>query len=187
VIALSAHLPATLLLGVRIAVRRPRRLLLSVFSVAVTTSGLVAVLILHATSATWSLGSQVAQATTIVSVMLIVLAAVNAIFIAWTTSLEARHPAALARALGATPEQVTTGLSVAFLPSALIGALLGIPGGIGIYDAAKSGAGATAFPPVLWLVAMVVLTLLVIAVLTAIPTRIGARRPVAEVLQAEAA
>jgi hypothetical protein len=34
---------------------------------------------------------------------------------------------------------------------------------------------------------MVVLTLLVIAVLTAIPTRIGARRPVAEVLQAEAA
>ena len=117
VIGLSAHLPATLLLGVRIAVRRPRRLLLSVFSVAVTTSGLVAVLILHATSATWSLGPQVARATTIVSVMLIVLAAVNAVFIAWTTALEARHPAALARALGATPEQVTTGLSVAFLAS----------------------------------------------------------------------
>jgi putative ABC transport system permease protein len=187
VISLSAHLPATLLLGVRIAVRRPRRLLLSVFSVAITTSGLVAVLILHATSATWSLGSQVAQATTIVSVMLIVLAAVNAIFIAWTTALEARHPAALARALGATPEQITTGLSVAFLPSALLGALLGIPGGIGIYDVAKSGGGATTVPSALWLVAMVILTLFVIAVLTAIPTRMGARRPVAEVLQAEMA
>jgi len=43
---------ATLLLGARLVVRRPRRLLLSVFSVAVTTSGLVAVLIIHARSAT---------------------------------------------------------------------------------------------------------------------------------------
>jgi putative ABC transport system permease protein len=129
----------------------------------------------------------VGQATTIISVMLIVLAAVNAVFIAWTTALEVRHPAALARALGATPEQITTGLSVAFLPPALLGALLGIPGGIGIYDAARNGGGATTLPSALWLVAIVVLTLLVIAVLTAIPTRIGARRPAAEVLQAETA
>jgi len=187
VISLSGHLPAPLLLGARLVVRRPRRLLLSTFSVAVTTSGLVAVLIIHATSATWSLGPQVIQATTIISVMLIVLAAINAVFIAWTTALEARHPAALARALGATPEQITTGLSVAFLPPALLGALLGIPGGIGIYDGTRSGGGTTTLPSALWLVAMVLMTLLVIAVLTAIPTRIGARRPVAEVLQAEAA
>ena len=187
VINLSAHLPAPLLLGARLVVRRPRRLLLSVFSVAVTTSGLVAVLIIHARSATWSLGPQVIQATTIISVMLIVLAAVNAVFIAWTTALEARHPAVLARALGATPEQITTGLSVAFLPPALLGALLGIPGGIAIYDGARSGGGTTTLPSALWLVAMVILTLLVIAGLTAVPTRIGARRPVAEVLQAETA
>ena len=141
VISLSAHLPAALLLGARLAVRRPRRLLLSVFSVAVTASGLVAVLILHATSATWSLGPRVTKATTIISVMLVVLAAVNAVFIAWTTALETRHPAALARALGATPEQITTGLSVAFLRPALLGALLGIPGGIAIYDGARVAAG----------------------------------------------
>jgi hypothetical protein len=91
VIRLSAHLPATLLVGARLAVRRPRRLVLSVFSVAVTASGLVAVLILHASSAGWSLGPRVTQATTIVSVMLAVLAAVNAVFIAWTTVIEARH------------------------------------------------------------------------------------------------
>lgn len=187
VIRLSAHLPGTLLFGVRLAFRRPRRLLLSVFSVAVTTSGVVAVLILHATSATWSLGLQVTRATTVISVMLIVLAAVNAIFIAWTTALEARHPAALARALGATPEQVTIGLSVAFLPSALLGALLGIPGGIAIYEVAKSGGEATTLPSALWLLVMVVVTVLVITLLTAIPTRMGARRSVAEVLQAEAA
>jgi putative ABC transport system permease protein len=51
------------------------------------------------TASSWSLGPRVTQA-----VMLVVLAAVNAVFIAWTTVLEARHPAALARALGATPE-----------------------------------------------------------------------------------
>jgi ABC-type lipoprotein release transport system permease subunit len=186
VIRLSAHLPTPLLLGVRLAVRRPRRLLLSVFSVAITASGLVAVLVLHATAAGWSLGPQLARATTIVSVMLVVLAAVNAVFIGWTTALEARHPAALARALGATPKQITTGLSAAQLLPALVGALLGIPGGIGIYDAAKNG-GATTIPPALWLVVMVVVTLLAVAVLTAVPASVGARRPVAEVLQAEAA
>jgi putative ABC transport system permease protein len=187
VIRLSAHLPAPLLLGVRLAARRPRRLVLSVFSVAVTTTGLVLVTILRATKASWSLGPEVTQATTIISVMLVVLAAVNAVFIAWTTALEARHPAALARALGATPEQITTGLSVAQLLPAFIGALLGILGGIGIYQAARSGPGSATLPSALWLAAMVVITLLAIAVLTAVPTRLGARRPVAEVLKAETA
>jgi putative ABC transport system permease protein len=130
------------------------------------------VLILHATSAGWSLGPEATQATTLVSVMLVILAAVNPMFIAWTTALGARHPAALARALGATPEQITTGRSVAHLLPALLGALLGIPRGIGIYDAAKNG-GATNIPSALWLGATVGVTLFVIAVLTAIPTRIG--------------
>ncbi|HEY5989112.1 MAG TPA: hypothetical protein VIV12_22435 [Streptosporangiaceae bacterium] len=88
---------------------------------------------------------------------------------------------------GATPAQITTGLSVAQLLPALAGALLGIPGGIGIYDAAKNGPGATTIPPALWLAVMVVVTLLAVAVPTAIPARIGARRSAAEVLQAESA
>jgi len=186
VIRLSAHLPAPLLLGVRLAVRRPRRLLLSVFSVAVTASGLVAVLILHESAGAF-LGSRVAQATTIISVALVILAAVNAVFIAWATALDARHSAALARALGATPAQITTGLSVAQLFPALAGALLGIAGGIGITAITAKNGGTTTIPPVLWLAVMVVVTLLAVALLTAIPARIGARRPVAEVLQAEAA
>jgi ABC-type lipoprotein release transport system permease subunit len=186
VIQLSAKLPAPLLLGVRLAARRPRRLVLSVFSVAVTTSGLVTVLIIHARASNWSLGPQVMRVTAIISVMLIALAAVNAVFIAWTTALDARHSAALARALGATSQQVTTGLTTAQLLPALVGVLLGIPGGIAIYNN-PSHTGATALPPAFWTVAIIVLTLLAIAVLTAVPTRIGARRPVAEPLQAEAA
>ncbi len=185
-IAVSAKLPAPLLLGFRLAARRPRRLVLSIFSVAVTTSGLVTVLIIHATGSNWSLGPQVMRVTTVISVMLIVLAAVNAIFIAWTTALDARHSAALARALGATGQQITTGLTTAQLLPALVGVLLGIPGGIAIYNN-PNHTGATALPPAIWTVATIVLTLFTIAVLTAVPTRIGARRPVADVLQAEAA
>ena len=76
------------------------------------------------------------QVTTVLSVMLIILAAVNAILIAWATTLDTRHSSALARALGATPTQIALGISVA-------------------------------------------------QILTAIPARIGARQPVAEILQAE--
>jgi putative ABC transport system permease protein len=64
--------------------------------------------------------------------------------------------------------------------------LLGIPGGIAIYNN-PNHTGATALPPALWTVATIVLTLLAIAALTAVPTRISARRAVADVLQAEAA
>ncbi len=186
IIRLSGHLPAPLLFGVRLTARRPRRLLLGVFSIAITTSGLVLVLIFRATAGDF-LGARVGQATTIISVMLVVLAAVNAVVIAWTTALEIRHSAALARALGATPRQITAGLAVAQLLPALFGALLGIAGGIGFYYAAKSGPGATALPSPLSLAALVAVTLLAAGVLTAVPTRIGAGHAVADVLQAELA
>lgn len=182
-IALSAHLPAPLLLGVRLAVRRSGRLWLSVFSVALTMSGLVAVLILHRTVG-GVLGPVVSQATTIVSLMLVALAAVNAIFIAWTTALEAPHPAAVARALGVTPRQSAAGLSVALLLPAVFGALLGILGGIGLHHIAKE-AGPTPVPPLLVLAATAIVLLLVLAMLTAVPVTLDARRSVAEVLRSE--
>jgi putative ABC transport system permease protein len=112
VVAISAHLPATLLLGIRIAARRPRRLVLSTLSVAVTASGIVAVLIVRATGADQGFitpddpqSLRLDQVTSVISVMLIILAAVNAIFIAWAMALDARHSSGLARALGATPRR----------------------------------------------------------------------------------
>jgi putative ABC transport system permease protein len=66
----------------------------------------------------------------VITITLVALAAVNAIFVTWATALDARHSAALARALGATPQQVSAGLSAALMLPALAGALLGIPGGI---------------------------------------------------------
>jgi hypothetical protein len=186
VVRLSAHLPAPLLLGMRLAVRRPRRLLLTVFSTAITASTLVAVLIGHATLGGF-LGAREEQALTVLLVMLVLLAAVNVVFVAWATVLDARRSAALARALGATPGQISFGLSVAQLGPAVAGALLGILGGIGLYEAPNNGAGPAMVVPVLWVGLVVAGTMLAVTVLTAIPARIAARRSAAGVLQAETA
>ena len=62
--------------------------------------------------------------------------------------------------------------------------MLGIPGGVLIYEAPKHS-GSTTIPSALSLAAMVVVTVLVIAALTAVPVGIGARRSVAEVLESE--
>jgi putative ABC transport system permease protein len=81
---------------------------------------------------------------------LVFLAAVNATLITWTTVLDNRHATAVARALGATPQQVSSSL-----------------------------------PPFWQFAAVVVVAVVVIALLTAIPARVGGRRPVAEILQSE--
>jgi ABC-type lipoprotein release transport system permease subunit len=193
-VAISARLPVPLLLGMRLAARRPRRLVLSALSVAVTASGIVAVLIVHQTANSQQgffapnnpQNLRLDQVTSVISVMLIVLAVVNAILIAWAMAMDARHSSALARALGASPRQAGSALAVAQVFPALAGALLGIPGGVGLYDVAKHG-GSTVVPPVWWLVAVVLGTVVVVAMLTVIPARIGGRRSVAEILQAETA
>jgi putative ABC transport system permease protein len=66
----------------------------------------------------------------------------------------------------------------------LLAACLGIPLGLALYDAA-GGDVHQASPPALTLLAVIPGTLIVVAVLTAIPARIGARRPVAGVLRSE--
>lgn len=194
VAALSRWLPAPLLLGVRLAARRPRRLLLAAASSAVTVATVVAV------QAFWQGNSvsgvpgrltnpvvtAVSRILVVVTVVLIILAAVNAVFMAWTTVLETRRSCALARAFGATPEQITAGLSAAQVLPAAIGALLGVPAGIGFYHLARHGDTGVS-PSVFSLVATLVATLMVIAVLTAIPARLGARRSAIQVLQSDGA
>ncbi len=193
---LSARLPVPLLLAVRVAARRPRRAVLNVLSIAVTVSGVVAVAIAHARlSGSHLVGSsgldnprtdRANEVLLVITVMLIALAAVNAVFITRATAQDSRHLSAVTRALGATPDQITAGLSLAQVLPALAGALLGIPGGIGLYASVKHG-GAMAYPSIGWLIAVVIGTLVVVAGLTAVPARVAARRPVAEILQAESA
>ena len=184
-----------LLFGMRLAARRPRRALLSAASIAVTVTGIVAVLAFHARAGEKNYGGSSGlanpvairdeQMLLVITVMLLTLAALNAIFTAWATTLDARHASALARALGASPRQVSAGLATAQLLPALPGALLGVPLGIGLFATANKG-GVITVPPVSWLAATVLGTLLVVAGLTTIPARIGARRPAGEILQSEA-
>ena len=190
-IAISARLPVPLLLGLRIAARRPRRVVLATASIAITVSGIVAVLAAHAdlldgaTAPDPSGADRFNQVLLVITITLVALAAVNAIFITWATALDARHSSALSRALGATPQQVIAGLSAAQVLPALAGAILGIPGGIGLITAVDPDA--STLPPLWQLLSVVPGTVLVVATLTAIPARIGARRPAAEVLRSELA
>jgi putative ABC transport system permease protein len=189
-IAISARLPVPLLLGLRVAARRPRRVVLGVISIAITVSGIVAALAAHgqfnADRGSSIQDDRLDQVLLVITITLVALAAVNAIFITWATALDAKHSSALARALGATPHQVSTGLSAAQVLPALAGAVLGIPGGLALVAALNSGEESA--NPALWqLLAVVPVTVLVVAVLTTIPARLGARRPAAEILQSELA
>jgi ABC-type lipoprotein release transport system permease subunit len=190
-IGISARLPVPLLLGLRVAARRPRRAVLATASIAITVSGVVSVLSARADvndSVTAALdparADRFKQVLLVITVTLLALAAVNAIFITWATALDARHSSALARALGATPRQVTAGLSAAQVLPALAGAVLGIPGGIALIQAVDED---PVIAPLWQLLAVVPGTVLVIAALTAIPARLSARRPIAEILAAERA
>jgi ABC-type lipoprotein release transport system permease subunit len=197
-VAISARLPVPLLLALRVAARRPRRVVLSVVSTAITVSGIFIALVLDAFLTGQPLASgyddaQVAllrQVLLLVMAILLTLAAVNAIVITWTTVLDNRRSSALARALGATPREVSAGLAAAQVLPALVGAALGaFLGGYALFagiNAITGGDSDRATLPSLWQrLAVVLATGLVVAALTAVPARLGARRPVSETLQAE--
>ena len=195
-IAISRRLPVTLLLGLRLVARRPRRALLSAISVLITTTTLVAALTVKAhqfqqlnpglSSLPDPRTAAVNEVLAAITGVLVVLAAINAIFIAWTTAADARRTLAIARALGATRDQISAGIIAAALLPALPASILGIPAGITLVHAVGHGTRQT-MPPTLWLVAAVAGSLVVIALLTLIPARLSARRPIAGILQAELA
>jgi putative ABC transport system permease protein len=194
-IRLSRRLPAPLLVGLRVIARRPRRAVLTAASIAVTVTGLVAVLTFHATAdaqlnvVSTGVGDPVVdrdeQMLVVLTVALVALAVLNAIVTAWATVLETRRSSALTRALGASPRQLTSGLVAAQLLPTLPGAVLGIPLGIGLFALANGGgAQVMTIPPAWWLAVAVLGTMLAVAALTAFPARIGARQPIAPVLTA---
>jgi ABC-type lipoprotein release transport system permease subunit len=130
----------------------------------------------------WERGMDVLLVFTIA---LVLLALVNAVLVTWATVQDARHASAIERALGPHPNQVGWALVVAQLLPAVPGAILGVPVGVGLYDAV--GRHGSTVPSAPALLGVLVVTLLVVAVLTSIPARIGARTSVAEILQSELA
>ena len=196
-VLLSAWLPTPLLLGLRLMARRPRRTFLTAAGFLVTASAIVAVLVFHATvTTTTGPGlehqpgpmdpghARVAAVLLVVTIVLVMLAAANAVFTTWATVLDGRRFWAIARSLGATARQTVAGLSAAQVLPALTGTLLGIPAGETLYAAVQNG-GAQASPRAWWLLALVGGVILATVALTAVTAQAGARRPVAEVLTQE--
>nr|WP_055502189.1 ABC transporter permease [Nonomuraea pusilla] len=194
--ALSALLPTPLLLGLRLTARRPGRAVLQACSSATSVIAIAALLTLHAqpergygldgSSVLPNLRGEHDRGLMLaVTILLIALAVVNTVTLTWTTAMEARANMAVARTLGATPAQITAGLSAAQLLPGLPGALIGIPLGIGLLS--LFAAPNAADPPSAWLLGAALATVLVTAALTALPARLAARRPVAQALSAETA
>ena len=95
---------------------------------------------------------------------------------------DSQRPSALARALGATPGQITTATACAQVGPSVIASLAGIPAGLILY-AAASGNPIRASIPITALLLLIPITMLAVATLATIPAYIGAQRPVATVLR----
>ena len=192
-ISLSTRLPIPLLLGLRLAARRPRRATLAAFSIAVTVTTLTAVVTVHSHQELMTIAGfssidnprtdRINHSLLLVSITLLMLAAINALFITWSTAIDAQQPLTVARALGATPRQITLGLSAAQIIPALPATIIGIPAGIALVAALSHGDPITV--PVAWLVAVFLGTLLTVAALSSIPASLNAHQPVAEILKAD--
>ncbi|TDD87955.1 ABC transporter permease [Actinomadura darangshiensis] len=189
----SALLPTSLLLGLRLIARRPGRAVLHGCNIATTLIVVSAMLMIHAQPVKGYPGSpmathaQTAQARHLllaVTAAVIALAIVNTVTITWAFAQEARPTMAIARTLGATPGQITAGLSAAQLLPALPSVIVGVPLGVQVF--LLFNRGDAAMPPGWWLIAAGVASLLATAALTALPARAAARRSVAQTLSAEA-
>ncbi|MBO2457698.1 ABC transporter permease [Actinomadura violacea] len=190
---LSALLPTPLLLALRLIARRPGRAVLHAWSIAVMMIGATALLMARVqTDFDYGLGSshlgnvqreQGHNVLLAVTAALAALAAVNIVTITWTTALEARPVMAIARTLGATPGQITAGLSAAQLLPTVPGAVLGVP--LGLFLVLSLSPQNTVVPPTWWLFIPVLVAPLATAALTAVPARLAARRSVARTLSVE--
>jgi len=196
VITFSARLPFPLLFGLRLAGRRPRRTALTIASMTFAVAWVLVAITLrhqinfinHATAITppdeYHPTNPLTQVITVVSVALVITAAITTVFTTWTTVMDARRPSALARAFGATPRQIAAGLTVSQLVCGLAAACLGIPAGLLLY-ATVGGRLGPAAPRTLSVLAVIPGTMIAVALLTALPSLHGARRSIAATLRAD--
>jgi putative ABC transport system permease protein len=188
-VTLSAGLPAPMLLGVRLSGRRPRRAVLTALSVAVAVCGAVVVLYAQAGiradggGANGPANPQVAQldaVTTALTLLLAAMVAVNLVFVSRAGAVDAQRVLAVARTLGISPAEAAVSLGVAQIVPAVAGLAVGWGCGVVLFHALSSH---PVSPPPAQLVALAVGMVTAIVLLTAVPGRVEARRPVAETLR----
>jgi putative ABC transport system permease protein len=191
--AVTAYLPTSLLLGIRLLARRPGRAALACAGTAATTIMVTAVLTFHAdldaAPAFKRFGpievrtDQTGQVLLAITLALVALSALNTVLLGWSTAVQARRALTITRTLGATPGQVVTALCVAQLLPAVPAVAAGIPAGLGLYWFF----GTQVTPPAAWLLTAALATLLAVGALTALPAWAHTRKPAGRVLNAEPA
>ena len=188
--ALTAHLPTSLLVGVRLLARRPGRAALTAVgtaAISVTVSALLAfrTTVAHGTStgltdpAMAAVNTRIGQVALGVTVALAALSTLNTVFVGWSSAVQARRALAVTRTLGATPGQVVTALCTAQLLPAVLAVLAGIPGGIALYAFFNPKFVA---PAASWQLLAALGVLLAVGVLTALPAWAHTRRPAGRAL-----
>ncbi|MEU6431023.1 FtsX-like permease family protein [Microbispora sp. NPDC046973] len=190
--AVTAYLPTSLLLGVRLLARRPGRAVLASAGTAATTVMVTALLTFHAeldaTPAFKRFGpievrtDQTGQVLLAVTFALVALSTLNTVLLSWGTAVQARRALTITRTLGATPGQVVAAHCVTQLLPAVPGVAAGIPAGLGLYWLFAT----PITPPESWLLTAALAILLAIAVLTALPAWAHTREPAGRVLTLEA-
>jgi putative ABC transport system permease protein len=189
--AMTAYLPTSLLLGVRLLARRPGRAALASAGTAATTIMVTAVLTWHtelnAAPDFVRFGpievrtDQTGQVLLAVTLALGALSTLNTVLLGWSTAVQARRALTIARALGATPGQAVSALCVAQLLSAVPGLAAGIPAGLGLYWLF----GDTVTPPASWLLTTALVILTAVGALTALPAWVHTRHPAGRALNTE--
>ncbi|WP_034263631.1 ABC transporter permease [Actinospica robiniae] len=191
--AVTAFLPTSLLLGIRLLAGRPGRAALTCAGTAATTVMVTALLTYHADQdnapAAVRFGpiqvrnDQTDRVLLAVTLMLVALSALNTVLLGWSSAIQARSTLTIARTLGATPGQTVSALCVAQLLPAIPAVTAGIPAGLGLYRLF----GDSVTPPPAWLLTAGLVILAAVGALTALPTWLHTRSPAGRVLDAEPA
>ncbi|QRP50238.1 hypothetical protein I6J71_22615 [Amycolatopsis sp. FDAARGOS 1241] len=176
---LTAYLPTSLLVGVRLLARRPGRAVLTAIGTATIGVTVAALLAYRATPgpdspALTAVHGRADQVLVGVTLALVALSGVNSVFVGWSTAVQARRALAVTRTLGATPGQVVIALCTAQLLPVLPAVVVGMPAGTGLYSFFHPK---MVLPPGSWLLGAGLAVVLAVCALTAVPAWVHTRRP----------
>jgi ABC-type lipoprotein release transport system permease subunit len=189
-------LPLPMMLGMRDLLARRKRAIWLMFAIAVTSAAMVATLSIQAALDARPSG-EVSDVPAELPALIFTLDAVLAVMtlsalvaVALLSVRERIRDFGVLRAIGLTPNQVTSSLVSVHSAIALIASLISIPVGLGLYLAIYHLAGGDSdtnvvFAPWWWLIAVPITIPFATAVASSLPARLAAQIPAADAVRYE--
>jgi putative ABC transport system permease protein len=191
----AASLPVPLALGLKDLLARRHRARRLAGAMAVTTAAIVFALSMQATLNARPAGEasdvpdQLPVLVYTLDAVLLLITATTLIAVAILSVRERVRDYGVLKAIGLTPQQLTSSLVSAHAALALIAALVSIPAGIGLYIAVYSivggGSEDLVLAPWWWLALVPIGTMLTVVGVTGLPARLAARIPPVDALRYE--